>query len=243
MKESRQDRYYLEVEGNDYFKRNFLRKQVPKLRNTKALIRKNIIESGIKFTKVLEYGCNYGDLLYYMKKHDRVKECVGVEASKQAVDFGKKRFGENVEIIHGTIADNIINDNKKFQNYFDLIIVDDVFGWISRETILQSIANIDNVLSDGGHIFIRDFYPDKRVKNRNHHVKGGFVFNFKILGSHASIFLASGIYEVVWQRTFYDNLGMSTKYKSDNKFIYRWTDVILRKSYTDFFTEDKKIGN
>ena len=112
---------------------------------------------------------------------------------------------------------------------------------LSRETLFQSISNIDNMLKDGGFIFIRDFYSDKRTKNRNHHVLDESVFNYKIPESHASIFLSSGMYTVEWQKIFYDHLGMSTSYKCDNPFNYRWTDVILKKSYNDYYIESKKI--
>ena len=59
--------------------------------------------------------------------------------------------------------------------------------------------------------------------------------------SHGSIFLSSGIYDVEWQKIFFDNIGMSTKYKTDNRFIYRWTDLILKKSYSENFSEVKQI--
>ena len=241
MKETKQDEYYLKKEGNDYFQRNTTETQIPELRTLKKIIFDEIKESKIKCNKVLEYGCNYGDLLHYMKKMKISQECIGVEASKDAIIFGEKMYSDSISFIHGTIANNQINNDPKFQNYFDLIMIDDVFGWVSRETLFQSISNIDNMLKDGGFIFIRDFYSDKRTKNRNHHVLDESVFNYKIPESHASIFLSSGMYTVEWQKIFYDHLGMSTSYKCDNPFNYRWTDVILKKSYNDYYIESKKI--
>lgn len=241
MKESKQDNYYLKTEGNDFFQRNFNKQETPELRPSKQVIYDEIIQSQIKFTRVLEYGGNYADLLYYLKKNNDIEEAVCIDASNEALDFGKKHYGDSLKFVHGTISNNEINDNPDFQNYFDLIIIDDVFGWVSRETILQSISNIDNVLANNGFLFIRDFYPDKRIKNQNHHVKEGFVYNFKVPNSHSSIFLASGIYEIEWQKIFFDNIGMSTGYESDNRFIYRWTDVILKKSHADYFNEIKQI--
>lgn len=241
MKESKQDNYYLKTEGNDFFQRNFNKQEIPELRPSKQVIYDEIIQSQIKFTRVLEYGGNYADLLYYLKKNNDIEEAVCVDASNEALDFGKEHYGDSLKFAHGTISNNEINDNPDFQNYFDLIIIDDVFGWVSRETILQSISNIDNVLANNGFLFIRDFYPDKRIKNQNHHVKEGFVYNFKVPNSHSSIFLASGIYEIEWQKIFFDNIGMSTGYESDNRFIYRWTDVILKKSHADYFNEIKQI--
>ena len=81
----------------------------------------------------------------------------------------------------------------------------------------------------------------KNTKNQNHHVKDEFVYNFKVENSHAGIFLASGIYQVEWQKIFFDKIGFSTSYKSDNLFNYRWIDVILRKSYSGFFSESKQL--
>ena len=241
MKKSKQDEYYLNSEGDDFFKRNFANKEIPDLRLNKKVIYDEIKESGISYKKVLEFGGNYGDLLYNMKQNNDATECFNVEASKDAIEFGKKNFQDNVNFVHGTIANNDITNNEKFENYFDLIIIDDVLDWVSRETIFQSVTNIDNLLKDGGFVFIRDFYPDKNTKNQNHHVKDESVYNFKVENSHAGIFLASGIYQVEWQKIFFDKIGFSTSYKCDNLFNYRWTDVILRKSYSGFFSESKRL--
>ena len=100
---------------------------------------------------------------------------------------------------------------------------------------------IDNLLKDDGYLFIRDFNPDKLTKNQNHHVDEGFVYNYKLPNSHASIFLASGIYEIEWQKIYFDDTDISANYKSDNRFIYRWTDIILKKSYFKNFSESKQI--
>ena len=241
MKKSKQDEYYLNSEGNDFFKRNFANREIPDLRLNKKVIYDEIKESGISYKRVLEFGGNYGDLLYNMKQNNDATECFNVEASKDAIEFGEKNFQDSVNFVHGTIANNDITNNEKFENYFDLIIIDDVLDWVSRETIFQSVTNIDNLLKDGGFVFIRDFYPDKNTKNQNHHVKDEFVYNFKVENSHAGIFLASGIYQVEWQKIFFDKIGFSTSYKSDNLFNYRWTDVILRKSYSGFFSESKRL--
>jgi SAM-dependent methyltransferase len=242
MKNSKQDDYYFKTEGNSFFKRkNFKDKKVPELRPTKQIIYDEIKQSKIKFNRVLEYGGNYGDLLNYLKKNENIDEAMCVDASNEALEFGKQNYGDLIKFSHGTIAHNQINDDPNFQNFFDLIIIDDVFGWVSRETLFQSISNIDNVLADGGFLFIRDFYPDKRIKNQNHHVHEGFVYNYKVPNSHASLFLTSGIYEIEWQKIFFDDIGMSTDYKSNEPFIYRWTDIILKKSYSENFFEIKPI--
>ncbi len=240
---SKQDDYYLNTEGNNFFKRNFEDTQAQELRPSKRLIANHIANSHIEFERVLEFGCNYGDLLHHYREQG--KYCYGIEASSNAAKHGMSLYENSFEIEHGTICENALNtaaqQSSDDTEGFDLIVIDDVFGWVSRETILQSIANIDALVNDGGYVFIRDFYPDKRVKNRNHHVTDADIYNFKVPGSHASIFLSTGTYEVHWQTTYFDNIGMSTDYKCDNAFNYRWTDIILKKSHRDYFDESLKL--
>ena len=56
MKKSKQDEYYLNSEGDDFFKRNFANKEIPDLRLNKKVIYDEIKESGISYKKVLEFG-------------------------------------------------------------------------------------------------------------------------------------------------------------------------------------------
>ena len=103
MRESNQDKYYVEKEGDSFFQRNFANKDLPELRDQKKIIFDEIQESEISFQKVLEYGCNYGDLLFHLKKNHGIQECIGVEASNEAIIFGKQKFGDSVDLINGTI--------------------------------------------------------------------------------------------------------------------------------------------
>lgn len=237
MKQSIQDDYYLTTEGDNFFKRNFEGKAVPALRPNKQTILTQLTELKIQPTSVLEYGCNYGDLLHALSPG--ANECIGVEASTKAVEFGNSIYGGKTRLHKGTIADNPINADEHFAQRFDLVMIDDVFGWVSRETLFHSIANIDKALKDGGYLFIRDFFPAERIRNKNHHVSADIVYNYKVPGSHAQIFIDSGIYAIHHQRTFIDQTEMSANYRSSRLFESRWTDVILRKSYRDYFNINK----
>ena len=99
-------------------------------------------------------------ILNYLKKNERIDEAICVDASNDALDFGRQNYGDSIKFVHGTISNNKINDDPAFQNFFDLIIIDDVFGWVSRETLFQSITTIDNALADVGFLFILDFFLD-----------------------------------------------------------------------------------
>jgi len=234
-----QDKYYLEKEGDDFFSRNFEGKDVPVLRHNKISILECIDSSNIEFNSIIEFGCNYGDLLNFFATK-RSKTAVGIEASKKAVEHGLSLYDENIELYHGVISDNKISNDKNNDGKFDLAIVDDVFSWVSRESILQSISNVDRSIKDGGFLFIRDFKPHNFTKTRNHHVKDDDVYNFKVVGSHFQILLSTGMYEIISENIYYDK-SMSGNYLCDNQFNYRWSDVILQKKSTDFFDDVSKL--
>lgn len=234
-----QDDYYLNKEGDDFFNRNFEGKEVPELRENKITILKVLDDSNIKYKNVIEFGCNYGDLLNFLYVHKDCN-CVGVEASNKAINFGGELYGDNIQLHHGVIVDNPISNDKNNNEKFDLAIIDDVFSWVSRSSILASIANVDKAVKDGGYIFIRDFKPHKFTKNRNHHIKDSEVFNFKVVGSHLQIFLSTGMYEIVSENIYYDK-SMSAGYLCDNPFNYRWSDVILQKKSTEYFDDVTKL--
>jgi len=242
MQTSEQDNYYLTKEGDAFFRRNFGGKEPPRLRAPKATILEQIDALNAGGKAVLEYGCCYGDLLAALSEQSPERLSVGVEASHEALELGRRLYGANVKFHHGTIADNDLNRRAEFQNRFDLVIVDDVFGWVSRETLFQSITNIDQMLAEGGHLFIRDFYPIEKLKNRNHHIADAEVFNYKIPGSHARLFEISGLYEIVSQRIYVEQASMFAGYKSERAFGSRLADTILRKSVTGYYQPVKGIA-
>jgi SAM-dependent methyltransferase len=184
--------------------------------------------------RVLEYGCNVGDLLGHLAEATGA-ECVGVEPSAKAIERGRRAFGDQVRLCQGTIADNEVNADPAAVGTFDLVIVDDVFCWVSRETLFQSVANIDDALAEGGHLYVREFAPLQSKRNRNHHVEGAEVYCYKPAGLHCGMFTASGSYAVVWQEIWIDRDDPWVQRVPGRLFEARWSDAILRKSHADYF--------
>ena len=234
MRASDQDRYYLATEADDYFERNHAAANPHELRATKLRIAEHLAEAGVTPRRVLEFGCNYGDLLHHFAT-TRGVSCVGVEPSKRAVEFGAKAYGDSFRLLQGTIAENAVSADPASQRSFDLVIIDDVFCWVSRETILQSAANIDDALADGGYLYIREFSPLHNRRNRNHHVKDEEVWCHKPAGPHVAMFLATGVYAVVWQKIWMDTHDAWVSGSARDPFESRWSEAILRKSYADYW--------
>lgn len=113
----------------------------------------------------------------------------------------------------------------------DLVIVNDVFCWISRESILRSVANIDEHIRDSGYLIIRDFLPSSFIRNQNRHVNDQEVFCHKIIGSHAEIFKQIGNYQVLASRVFSDVQLSLTETHEYGVSENRWIDILLHKTW------------
>src|SRR5262249_32600907 len=81
------------------------------------------------------------------------------------------------------------------QARFDLVIVNFVFHWVDRSTLLRSVAEIDRVLPDGGFLLIGDFYPLLPQRVRYHHLPEQDVWTSK--QNYGDIFLSSNLYEMI----------------------------------------------
>ena len=235
MKESRQDRYYLEVEGDEFFDRNMKTVDPRQLRPHKARIVEQIAECGLQPRRILEYGCNYADLLHHFATAGEGAQCFGVEVSAKALEFARESYGDELKLYHGSIARNEINGDARYRGYFDLVVIDDVLCWVSRETLYESIANIDDALQDGGFLYIREFYPQANRRNVNHHVSDESIFCYKPAGPHHRVFTASGIYAIVWQKVTTDRADSWARERGKDRFDSRWVDTILRKSLSEYF--------
>ena len=234
MKSSPQDRTYLESEANRFFERCGHDPSPKELRPYKRDIVDRLDAAGVEPKAVLEYGCNYGDLLAYYAA-ERGARAVGIEPSSRAVEMGQGLYGDLVDLRVGTMAENSLNGDGASSGQFDLIVVDDVFCWVSRETLFQSIANIDDSLCEGGFLYIREFFPLHQSRNVNQHVPSGDVFCYKPRGLHMGMFVASGAYEMVWQHVDFDHKDGFVLDGDRSAFESRWSTVVLRKSTSDYF--------
>lgn len=137
----------------------------------------------LKPRSVLEIGASNGFRLAVFAA--RGSRAVGVEPSEKAILDGRARF-PGVELRQGLVEDVPVDER------FDLVIVNFVFHWIDRASILGAIAEVDRTVADGGYLFIGDFLPSNLVKRQYHHLPGQDLYTFK--QDYAAIFTASGLY-------------------------------------------------
>jgi SAM-dependent methyltransferase len=136
---------------------------------------------------VLEIGAANGFRVAEIARRHNAR-AVAVDVSKDAVREGKKRF-PNVEFMCG--AAHAVPLEKSF----DLVIVNFVLHWVDRTVLLRTVAEIDRLLIDGGHLIIGDFHPANFLQVPYHHLAGDPVRTYK--QNYAAPFVASGLYHAV----------------------------------------------
>ena len=229
-----QDRYYVDVEADAFHERNHAETDPTVLRPHKRRILERLGRAGVRPRKVVEFGCAYGDLLNHFAVEDDA-QAFGVEPSAKAVAKGLEAYDGRARLVQGTLAENPLSADPAQRGSFDLVVVDDVFCWVARETLFQSVANVDALLAEGGHLYIQEFLPLHQTRNRNHHAGDEEVWCHKPRGPHAAMFTASGAYEVVYQEVSIDTDDGWVAASGKPAFESRWSNVVLRKSAGDYF--------
>lgn len=220
----KQDEVYKTIEADQFFERNqydFSKLPIKKktlIDNYSDLLSKEELDT------IFEVGCHIGDLLDYAGQLLNCRKRIGIEPSQLAVKHGKDLFPKN-DYITGVVAE--LSENVDFAS--DLTIVNDVFCWISRESLFQSINNIDRTLKVGGRLLIRDFYPEKFTANPNKHVTDYSVYCYKVPGSHGQLFLDSGKYKLIRSKVFDGSELSLTKHEFESGFEDRWVEMFMKK--------------
>ena len=214
-----QDQVFLNYEGDNWFERN---KSFLKV-NEEDLPLYLIKQYNLKPKNVLEVGSSNGYRLAQIHKKFKSK-VYAVEPSAKAIKNGKKEW-PFINWQRNTAA----SMNYK-SNFFDLVIINSVFHWISRDTLLASVAKIDQVLGWGGALIIGDFQTPIPIKKRYHHIKNKKVFTYKT--DYKKIFLTTGFYkEVATLSKDHDRKVLTIKTTIDNYF----STSLLRKE--DLYTK------
>lgn len=94
-----------------------------------------------KGEKILDFGCNYGHSVKIL--HDLGYDSLGVDVSKEAIDFGKSLGINNI----------YLESEKTFSpNYFDAIISLDVLEHIQDDK--KALLHLSQIVKPGGYIVI-----------------------------------------------------------------------------------------
>ena len=130
----------MQLEADQFFDRNkYDFDKLPIKKQSLIDFYKPILEK-CDLEAVLEVGCHIGDLLNYIGQSFNCEKLYGIEPSEKVVTTGRDLY-KNIEFINGVLSDDKLLQMPEV----DLAVVNDVFCWISRETIFKSICNLDSV--------------------------------------------------------------------------------------------------
>jgi SAM-dependent methyltransferase len=121
---------------------------------------------------------------------------------------------------------------------FDLVIVNFVFHWIDRANPLQSVAEVDRMVRDGGLLIIGDFHPSNRLRVPYDHLENHEVHTYK--QDYAEAFFSSGLYHPVCLLTADHATKKLTAEVSEDEHIGAW---LLRKNTGDHYIASGVKGN
>jgi ubiquinone/menaquinone biosynthesis C-methylase UbiE len=182
--------YFLNSEGNSYFKRNIstLTKDEYITGGNDIIVNniKNILNSSEQFN-ILEIGCSNGNRLKILNNMFPNNSYYGLDPSTDAIEYAKENY-ENINFNVLTCDDMSLFEDKKF----DIIMIPFVLMYIDRELLLKSVAEIDRILSNNGILIITDFYSNRQRKNAYKHLENTFIYKqnfFEIFLSSKNYFL------------------------------------------------------
>lgn len=226
-----QEDYYLQVEADAYFKRNLpaMAQKGPETSGSRQALSGGLrlIEltqrASIKPRSMVDIGGSNG---YFTSAFQKTFGCKAtlIEPSKKAIAYASKNY-PNIKSIRGVASKLPLADNS-----VDVVVIKGVLCWIGRESILKAVAEIDRVLTDGGHLLISDFHPDSPRKTLNRHAADADIYCFKT--DHSKIFLDSGLYSVIASEVFIDE---NDYLKGGDIYDFRHQNVVLRKSYLNYY--------
>jgi len=205
-----QDEIFKEFEGDRWFDRNKDRIGTEESLSSDLPIK--LIELyDLKPKKCIELGCSNGWRLNEIYKRIRC-ECIGIEPSKKAVEEGRKKF-KNIQFFNST-ADSVPLDDESV----DLVIINFVFHWISRKTLLKTVYEIDRILKNNGYLIIGDLYPDYPTKVKYHHLPDENVFTFK--QNYVEIFISTSCYKMIaFLSEHHENHELTTDANSNSRMM------------------------
>lgn len=164
----KQNKIFLESEGNAYFERNAKLVSSRKLPESDPLLVEILtLPTLAKGTKILEIGCGAGERLSWLKEN-RGFDCYGVEPSAKAVEAAKKQG----ILAHQGTADHLPFDD----NTFDVIMFGFCLYLCDRNDLFRIACEADRVLKNPGWLLIQDFYSPSPVKREYHHRSGLFTY-------------------------------------------------------------------
>jgi SAM-dependent methyltransferase len=217
-----QDKIFLQSEGDRWFARNC---DALSAFDADADLSLRLMKLyGLRPGSVLEIGAASGFRLAAIQRRTGAR-CVAVEPSAEAIRTGKGNF-PSVNFVRGTA------DAVPLDECYDLVIVNFVFHWIDRLTLLKSVAEVDRLVREGGFLIVGDFQPANRMRVPYHHLKDADVYTYK--QDYSELFRSSGLYHPIGLLTAHHASKRLDAAVDENERIGAW---LLRKEMRSHYLQ------
>lgn len=210
---------FLEFEANSYFDRNY--DSLTNFNSKNDIILKLIDDYSLKFETICELGCSAGGRLDFIEKKYNPNKIIGVDPSKNAINFGKT-INKNIIFHQGTSDDLSFIDDQSV----DLLIIGFFLYVVDRKLLFKSFSEIDRILKKNGNLIIVDFYSSTPLKKKYSHLKNENAYLFK--QKYYEILLSTNEYELIDFRSLDSKLMSLNATKKSNDLV---SISLLRKSF------------
>lgn len=180
--------------------------------------------------RVLELGCGGGRWVERLSRY--VKEVIGVDLSKNAINYAKKCANvkkiHNVEYIHSSIRE------YEADGFFDIIYLSGVLLYIDNEEVLYDIEKYNRCLKQDGIFVVRD-----SITNVNHilHHQEGYCSLYRTLEDFEKFFKEVN-FRLTKKRKAFPNLCLSNFLNlSSIKSLYQILQPIKLQKFLIFLLD------
>ena len=207
-------------EADDFFLRNI------KHYNENSFDEKiiNLIKTNnLKAEKILEIGCANGKYLNQYSKLLKSKKSYGVDLSKKAIEYGKRKY-KNLNLLKISSL-----EIDKIKLNFDFIICGFFLYQLDRELIFNQFDLIYKKLNKNGLLLIVDFDPLFKHSNINFNKKN--LMSYKM--SYDNFLVESGLFEILYKLKYKTPTRDKRKFKSDKSSLTLFKKINFQKSYPE----------
>ncbi|HJW29855.1 MAG TPA: methyltransferase domain-containing protein, partial [Saprospiraceae bacterium] len=174
----KQEKAFLDAEGDAWFNRNFLKLENPSDPVVKLI--DEIHEDSPGIVDVLEFGCANGWRLNILRNLGL--RCHGIDPSMAAIENGNIRF-PGMDLKVGTMR----TEDAAPTGHVDFLIYGFCLYLAEPAHLPEIVYRGDRSLSDGGFLIIHDFDPDYPHMVTYHHQIG--LFSYKM--DYSKLWLAN----------------------------------------------------
>jgi len=207
-------------EADDFFLRNI--KHYNKNSFDEKII--NLIKTNnLKAEKILEIGCANGKYLNQYSKLLKSKKSYGVDLSKKAIEYGKRKY-KNLNLLKISSL-----EIDKIKLNFDFIICGFFLYQLDRELIFNQFDLIYKKLNKNGLLLIVDFDPLFKHSNINFNKKN--LISYKM--SYDNFLVESGLFEILYKLKYKMHTRDKRKFKSDKISLTLFKKINFKKSYPE----------